>query len=124
LRWKAAEYLWTISPENSNHWHRRIKDLGLVIQGHKLGLMIAAIPLLDGQYAILNRVYSIGSQSLLPANIQLELLSEAGEQLYQTDSSSTAKYNYIQLYFIAGVNNRFNIRVSIDDISITEAFII
>jgi Protein of unknown function (DUF1822) len=124
LRWTAAEYLWTIQPDSDRNWHRRIRDLGVVMKGHKLGLMVAAIPLLDGSYAILNRVYSIGSPALLPANVKLELLSAAGEQLYQTDSSSMTKYNYIQLYFIAGVSDRFNIRVSIDDDSITEAFVI
>jgi Protein of unknown function (DUF1822) len=132
LRWTAAEYLWTIQPDSDRNWHRRIRDLSIVIKGHKLGLMVAAIPLIDGTYAILNRVYSIESQSLLPANVQLELLSETGEQLYQTDSSSTTKYNYIQLYFIAGVGDRFNIRVSLSPAesstknvaSITEAFVI
>ena len=124
LRWQAAEYLWTIEPNNSKNWHRRIKDLGLIMQGHKLGLMVAAIPLLDGTYAILNRVYPIGTEQCLPPNVRLNLLSENGEQLYQVESRSTVMDSYIQLPFTASSDVRFNIRISMNDASITEAFAI
>ena len=130
LRWQAAEYLWTIGGRSPNeldsnkNWHRRIKDLGLVMQGHKLGLMVAAIPLLDGTYSILNRVYPIGNDDYLPANVKLNLLSESGEQLCQVESRSTVKDNYIQLYFTASVGDRFNISIAMNDASITESFVI
>jgi hypothetical protein len=124
LRWEAIEYLWTIEPENNKHWHRQIKDLGLVIQGHKLGLMVAAIPLQGGRYAVLTRVYSIGIEHCLPPHIRLNLLSEEGEQIYQAESRSTVMDRYIQVYFTAGIGDRFNIRVSMDDASVTESFAI
>ncbi len=124
LRWKAIEYLWTIEPENSKHWHRQIKDLGLAIQGYKLGLMVAAIPLQGGRYAVLTRVYSIGVEHCLPPHVKLNLLSEEGEQIYQAESRSTVMDDYIQVYFTAGTGDRFNIRVSMDDASITESFAI
>jgi hypothetical protein len=122
LRWKAAEYLWTIEPENSKHWHRRIKDLGLTIQGYKLGLTIAVIPLAAKRYAVLTRVDSIGEEHCLPPNVKLNLLSEDGEQLYQAESRSTVMDDYIQLYFTASIGDRFNICVSMNNASITEAF--
>jgi hypothetical protein len=122
LRWQAAEYLWTIKPDCGKNWHRRIKDLGLAIQGHKLGLMVAAIPLLDGTYAVLNRVYSISNNDYLPPNVQLQLLSEDGNQLYQVESRSIVRDNYIQIYFTASVDNRFNVCVAMNNASITEAF--
>jgi Protein of unknown function (DUF1822) len=124
LRWKAIEYLWTIEPENTKHWHRQIKDLGLVIQGYNLGLMIAAIPLQGGRYAVLTRVYSIGVEHCLPPHVKLNLLSAEGEQIYQAESRSTVMDDYIQVYFTAGIGDRFNIRVSMDDASITESFAI
>ncbi len=124
LRWQAAEYLWKIEPENSPHWHRRIKDLGLVMHGYKLGLMVAAIPLLDGTFAILNRVYPIGTEPCLPASVQLNLFSENGDSLYQVESRSTVKDSYIQLYFIASVGDLFNVCISMNGNSITEAFVI
>jgi Protein of unknown function (DUF1822) len=124
LRWKAVEYLWTLEPENTKHWHRQIKDLGLAIQGYKLGLMVAAIPLQAGRYALLVRVYSIGVEHCLPPHVKLNLLSEEGAQIYQAESRSTVMDDYIQVYFTAGIGDRFNICVSMDDASITESFVI
>jgi Protein of unknown function (DUF1822) len=131
LRWQVAEYLWTISPnecgENepaSQYWHRRIKDLGLVIQGHKLGLMVAVVPLLDQAYAILTRVYPLGTKNYLPPNVQLSLHSEDGEQLCQTNSRATVLDSYIQLYFTASLGDRFNVWIEIDQTKIVEAFAI
>jgi Protein of unknown function (DUF1822) len=124
LRWQAAEYLWKIAPDNTKNWHRRIKDLGLVMKGHKLGLMVAAIPLLDGTYAILNRIYPIGTEACLPPNVRLNLLSESGDTLYQAESRSTVMDSYIQLYFKASIGNLFSVCVSMNDVSITESFLI
>lgn len=132
LRWQVAEYLWTISPNecggnepaSSEHWHRRIKDLGLVIQGHKLGLMVAVVPLLDQAYAILTRVYPLGTKNYLPPNVKLSLLSENGDQLCQTNSRAAVMDSYIQLYFTASLGDRFNIWVEIDQTKIVEAFAI
>ena len=124
LRWQAAEYLWTIAPEDRHNYQRKIKDLGLVMQGHKLGLMVAVIPLLEQRYAILNRVYPLGNEDYLPPNIKLSLSSEANEQLYQVESRELVQDSFIQLYFTASVGDRFNICVAIDNVSITEAFAI
>jgi Protein of unknown function (DUF1822) len=124
LRWQAAEYLWTISPENERNWHRRIKDLGLVMQGHKLGLMVAAIPLIDGTYAILNRVYPIGTEPHLPPNVRLNLFAEDGDCICEVESRATVMDNYIQLYFTASRGDLFNIQVSMNEDTIVEAFAI
>ena len=124
LRWQAAEYLWTIAPDDRHNYHRKIKDLGLVMQGHKLGLMVAVIPLLDQRYAILNRVYPLGNEDYLPPNVRLSLSSEENEQLYQVESRELVHDSFIQLYFTASVGDRFNICVTIDNVSITEAFAI
>jgi hypothetical protein len=124
LRWQAAEYLWKIVPDDRQNWHRRIKDLGLVMKGHKLGLMVAAIPLLDGTYAILNRIYPIGTEECLPPNVRLKLLSQSGDRLYQVESRATVMDSYIQLYFTASVGDLFNVCVAMNDASITESFVI
>ena len=124
LRWQAAEYLWTIAPDDRHNYQRKIKDLGLVIQGHKLGLMVAVIPLSAQKYAILNRVYPLGNEDYLPPNVKLSLRSEANEQLYQAESRKLVRDSFIQLCFTASVGDRFNICVAIDNVSITEAFAI
>jgi Protein of unknown function (DUF1822) len=121
LRWQAAEYLWTIDPTN-HHYQRKIKDLGLVMQGYKLGLMVAAIPLLDGTYSILNRIYAIGDRDCLPPQVQLTLATASGEQLYQVESRATVTDRYIQLYFTASIGDRFNIWVEMNNVRIVEAF--
>jgi Protein of unknown function (DUF1822) len=121
LRWQAAEYLWTIDRTN-HHYQRKIKDLGLVMQGYKLGLMVAAIPLLDGTYSILNRIYAIGDRDCLPPDVRLTLATVSGEQLYQVESRSTVPDCYIQLYFTASIGDRFNIWVEMNDARIVEAF--
>ncbi len=121
LRWQAAEHLWTIDPAN-HHYQRKIKDLGLVMQGYKLGLMVAAIPLLDGTYSILNRIYAIGDRHCLPPDVRLTLAAVSGEQLYQVESRSTVADRYIQLYFTASISERFNIWVEMNDARIVEAF--
>lgn len=124
LRWQAAEYLWKVVPDDRRNWHRRIKDLGLVMKGHKLGLMVAAIPLLDGTYAILNRIYPIGTEACLPPNVRLNLLSATGDKLYQVESRSTVLDSYIQLYFTASVGDLFNVCVAMNNASIIESFVI
>ena len=121
LRWQAAEYLWTIDPANHNY-QRKIKDLGLVMQGYKLGLMVAAIPLLDGTYSILNRIYAIGDRDCLPPHVRLTLATASGEQLYQVESRATVTDRYIQLYFTASIGDRFNIWTEMNDARIVEAF--
>ena len=121
LRWQAAEYLWTIDPANHSY-QRKIKDLGLVMQGYKLGLMVAAIPLLDGTYSILNRIYAIGDRDCLPPHVQLTLATASGEQLYQVESRATVTDRYIQLYFTASIGDRFNIWVEMNNVRIVEAF--
>jgi Protein of unknown function (DUF1822) len=121
LRWQAAEYLWIIDPTN-HHYQRKIKDLGLVMQGYKLGLMVAAIPLLNGTYSILNRIYAIGDRDCLPPQVQLTLATASGEQLYQVESRSTVTDRYIQIYFTASIGDRFNIWVEMNDARIVEAF--
>lgn len=123
LRWQAAEYLWTIDPTN-RHYQRKIKDLGLVMQGYKLGLMVAAIPLLDGTYSILSRIYAIGDRDCLPSHVQLTLATADGEQLYQVESRATVIDRYIQLYFTASIGDRFNIWVEMNNVRIVEAFAI
>lgn len=122
LRWQAAEYLWSIDPTNTHTYQRKIKDLGLVMRGYKLGLMVAAIPLLDGTYSILNRIYAIGNEKCLPSDVRLTLATASGEQLYQVESSSTVTDRYIQLYFTASIDDQFNIWVEMDNARIVEAF--
>jgi hypothetical protein len=123
LRWKAAEYLWAIEPDADRYLPRRIKDLGIDIEGYQLGLMVSTIELANGRHAILNRVYPIGTEKFIPANVTLSLQSAMGAELYRVESARTAN-DCIQLYFTATIGDVFNIRVSMLDTVILETFIV
>jgi Protein of unknown function (DUF1822) len=122
IRWEVAGCLWKIDPDadNSPHWQRQITDLGSLTQEHKLGLMIATIPLPDKKTrAVLAHVYEIGNQEL-PSNVRLTLLSEENHQIDQ--SESRPQDPYVRLYFTATIGDRFNICISVNNLNITEAF--
>lgn len=122
LRWEVAGCLWKIEPEadNSPHWQRQITDLGSLTQSHKLGLMIATIPLPDGETrAVLAHAYEIDNQEL-PSIVRLTLLSEENHQIDQ--SESRPQDPYVRLYFTATIGDRFNICISVNNLNITEAF--
>jgi Protein of unknown function (DUF1822) len=119
LRWEVAGCLWSINPEpnNNHHWERWVKDLGLA----NLRLMIATIPLANGEYAVYAHVYALGNQEL-PPNVQIMLISEDDEELDRAESRSQDPY--VRMSFTAMLGERFNICVSVNETSITQAFAI
>jgi hypothetical protein len=119
LCWEVAEHLWQqkTDEEDNQYWQRRIKDL--VIQEHKLRLMVAIVPLDRDRYAILNHVYAI-DRGELPPNIKLTLLSEDNKPKLLAEHQD--KSPYIRLYFTTRLDVRFNICISVANVSITEAF--
>jgi hypothetical protein len=125
LRLQALEYLWTIAPEHPLVQSRRIKDLGMTIQGHSIGLMIAALEKTDDKLIVLPRVYPIGVESKLPPNLQLWLFDEHGNSA--TKQPIVSRTNpldpYIQLQFLANRGDLFSISVKLNDSSISEPFI-
>ncbi len=124
LRWQAADYLWSVSTDGQIVGNRAIKDIGLVIQNHSIGLMAAVIATPDKKMAILTRVYPIGTESTLPPNLELSLLDAEGNlAIKQPIISQTESPNdYIQLHFNASLGTIFSIRVTLNNSSITETF--
>jgi Protein of unknown function (DUF1822) len=124
LRWQAADYLWSVSTDGQIIGNRAIKDIGLVIQNHSIGLMAAVIATPDKKMAILTRVYPIGTESTLPPNLELSLLDAEGNlAIKQPIVSQTESPNdYIQLHFNASLGTIFSIRVTLNNSSITETF--
>jgi hypothetical protein len=125
LRLQALEYLWTIAPEHKLVQSRRIKDLGMTIKGHSIGLMIAALEKQDKQLSILSRIYPLGIESQLPPNLQLWLLDEHGNSATKQPivSRSNPLDSYIQLHFSADRGDVFSISIKLNDSSMTEPFI-
>jgi hypothetical protein len=141
LRWKAAEYLWTIVPNYPGSAIRRVMDLGVQLMGHPIALMVAVLRKLDGQVAVLLRAYPMGdslrdsrsssrfanaSLTKLPPGLRLIGLYENGNPIptLEAVARSEPQDDYISLYFSADVGDRFSVRLTLDNISITEEFVV
>lgn len=131
VRWKAAEYLWTIDPNHPGAI-RRVMDLGVYLMGHHIALMVGVLRKLDG-VAVLLRVYPMRdsrrdsfARTKLPPGLRLIGLWENGNPIpgLEAVARSEPQDDYISLYFSADVGDRFNVRLTLENISITEQFIV
>jgi hypothetical protein len=134
IRWKAAEYLWTIAPNYPGLAMRRVMDLGIHLLGHPIALMVAVLRKLDGKVAVLLRAYpmcdSLGhrftSRPKLPPGLRLIGLNENGAPIPSLEAVARSEPpdDYISLYFSADFGDRFSVRLVLEDISITEQFVV
>ncbi len=122
VRWTAAELLWAIAPNHPASGVRRVMDLGMQFVGHAVALMVAILPKPEQRVAVLLRLYPMGNERYLPAGLQLTGLDESGNVFL--DTQSRRRDDYIQIKFSAEFGERFSIRVSLDNASLTENFII
>lgn len=123
IRWTLAEILWTLEPKHPAISARRIMDLGMQLAGNSVALMVAILPKPNRNVAVLLRVYPMGNQSYLPPGLELAGLYEHGEPFLVVQAREN-KDDYIQLKFCAEFGERFQVRVRMNNISITENFII
>jgi Protein of unknown function (DUF1822) len=126
VRWKAAEYLWAIDPDSTNYAIRNVMDLGVQLMGHPIALMIAVLRKVDGRIAVLLRGYTMGGQTKLPPDLRLITLDENGDPIPRLEAVSRSEPldDYIALYFTADVGDRFSVRLTLEDTSITEQFVV
>jgi hypothetical protein len=134
IRWKAAEYLWTIAPNHPGSPIRRVMDLGVQLVGHPIALMVAVLRKLNGKVAVLLRAYPIcdfqgkrfTSRTQLPPGLRLIGLDENGAPISGLEAVARSKPqdDYISLYFSADVGDRFSVRLILEDASITEQFVV
>ena len=122
IRWKAAELLWEINPENPAGGIRKAIDLGMYLRKNAIALMVAILPKPDESMAILIRLYPGNNQTYLPQGLQLAGLDIEGNTFFTVQSRN--KDNYIQFKFTADLGDRFNIRVALDDANIIENFVV
>lgn len=121
-RWTVAETLWTLDPENPAGGVRKIKDLGMEINGVSVALMVAVLPKQDNRLAVFIRLYPMGNQLFLPPQIQLRVLEETGEVFLTAEARE--QDNFIQLKLGGSRGERFNVEVKLGENQITEGFII
>jgi hypothetical protein len=121
-RWQAAEILWELDPNHPASGVRRVVDLGFHLAGYAVALMVAVLPKRDRSMAILLRVYPLASQSHLPPGLQLIVLDEMGNTFSEVPARE--QDNYIQFKFTADSGDRFSAKVTLDEASITENFLV
>jgi Protein of unknown function (DUF1822) len=123
IRWTLAEILWTITPNHPVIAARRIMDLGMQLAGIPVALMVAILPKIDKTFAVLLRVYPMGNQFYLPADLILSGLDENGQPFLEVKAREQGD-NYIQLKFCAELGEKFQIQVTLNNATITENFVI
>lgn len=126
LRWKAAEYLWAIAPNYPGSAIRRVMDLGVQMMGYPIALMVAVLHKLDGKLAVLLRAYPMHNCTKLPPGLQLIGLDESGASIpgLEAVARSEPQDDYISFYFSAYVGERFSVRLTLENTSITEQFVV
>lgn len=101
----------------------KLIDLGVQLGRHSVALLVAVTPEADQKMGILVQVHPVTGETHLPANLNLNLLSESGELLQ--DIQSRSHDHYIQLKRFRGKPGEcFSIQVAFGNLKITEQFVI
>lgn len=140
--WQSLEALWNSqepglayafrSPETftqqtanqSDAVTRRAKllDLGIQIADQPLMLIVELSPQANQKTSIRLQLHPTGNQLYLPQGVQLTVLDDTGAVFLEAQARSAD--NYIQLQLRGDIGERFSVRVALNDISITEQFVI
>lgn len=122
--WTAVESLWQIDPGNPAAGASRVRliDLGMQLAGHTVALAVALIKKVDQRVGVLLRVYPTGNEAYLPTDLKLILLDES-EQILREVTARRADI-YIQIKLSGQPREQFSVRLTLDDTSIKEDFVI
>ncbi|MBD2504431.1 DUF1822 family protein [Anabaena azotica] len=103
---------------------RRAKliDLGIQIVNQPVMLIVEIAPEANGQTSVRLQLHSTGEQLYLPAGVELKVLDTSGAIFLEAQARSAD--NYLQLQFRGELEEQFSVQVSLDDMSITENFVI
>jgi hypothetical protein len=140
--WQTVEFLWNqpelrpayafrgsdmIEQNNINQLEaltRRAKliDLGIQIANQPVMLIVEMRPEADQQTSIRLQLHPTGNQIYLIAGVQLTVLDESGIVFLETQARSAD--NYLQLQFTGEPREQFSVKVTLNDSSVTENFVI
>ncbi|MCT7964092.1 DUF1822 family protein [Laspinema sp. D1] len=127
-RWQAALSLGKISPGHPQAGIRKARylDFGMQLEGHSVALIVALMPRSDDKLGVFLQVQPIEGKKL-PPHLKLSVLSESGEMKREvetrSDEGGEGKDNLIQLRFNPRSGTRFQVRVSVNEVSVTEEFV-
>ncbi|MGB7443302.1 MAG: DUF1822 family protein [Coleofasciculaceae cyanobacterium] len=101
----------------------KLIDLGLQLENQTLAMLMAITPEVEQKVGILVQLHPVSTETYLPPNLKLALLSESGKTFQE--AQSRCHDNYIQLKRFRGVPGEcFNIQVAFGNSTIIEKFII
>lgn len=101
----------------------KLIDLGIQLENQKVALLVALARTGDRTVGIRVQLHPASSETHLPPNVQLAVLSDPGEILREVRSRSMD--NFIQLpHFTGRVGEKFSIQVALERVSMVEDFII
>lgn len=103
---------------------RRAKsiDLGIQLAGNSVALLVEIRPDSNQKTDIVLQVHPTGRQTYLPSLLELVVLDQSGAIFLEAQARHAD--NYIQLQFSGKLGERFNVKVALGEVSITESFVI
>lgn len=100
----------------------KLIDLGMLLVGRSVTLLVAIAPAANSEVDIRVRVYPARSQTYLPPNLQLIVQDESGATILEAQARNAD--NWIQLEFSGEPGEQFSVKLALGDVSITEDFVI
>jgi hypothetical protein len=99
----------------------KLIDLAVELANHQFALMIT-LAKAEAAVTIQASVYPTGEQSTLPPNLNLSILTESGEIFKELTSRTDDAF--IRYEFDAQPGDRFDVKVSLGESSVTETFLV
>lgn len=112
----------TAMPEIPKDGVKRGKLFDLKWGGEQMALLIGFKPITSSEFDILFEVFPTGKQIYIPVDLQVMVLDEQGKAVMQT--TATRGTESIRLNFNAESGEKFGVKVTLGDVSITEEFLI
>jgi hypothetical protein len=109
-------------PGSSNIQRAKRIDLGVQAGGHSLALVVTIELEDDRQTGIRLEMYPTGDRDYLPPQLHLTVLDQSGAVFLESISRNND--NYIQLVFSGIKGERFQVRITLEDSSVAEEFVI
>lgn len=117
-----------VAVRSQNHYEITVRqakliDVGMALDGQSVVLSLAITLNPDTSMNVLVQTYPASKSSYLPPDLKLTMLSETGELLQEVRSRE--QDSYIQLrHFRGEAGDSFEIQVSLNEVCISESFIL
>lgn len=111
-----------VDPQTSSIARAKVITLGSQLVPQQLVLVVQLTPTTTEAIDIRMRLYPGGDSIHLPSSLQLIVLDEAGTACMEAQARSTD--DWMQLEFSCQQEERFNVKVVLGEMSITEQFVV